>query len=321
MPIRRMEQIQHKHIDIRGLKHHVAEIGKGSVVVVFLHGFCEIWYTWRHQLIAVADAGFRAIAPDCRGYGLSEQPPEPEKASFMDLVEDLLAMLDLFGIPKVFLVATDFAVLTASLFAILHPERLLGFITLSVPFLIPGPHAVRQDLLPEGFYISRWQEPGRAEADFGRFDIKTVVRKLYILFSRSQLPIAGEHQEILDLVDPSSPLPPWFTDDDLTAYAALYEKSGFRFPLQVPYRTLKEELRVTDPKVQVPALLIMGEKDVVLNFPGIEDYIKSGKVRDNVPDLEITFIPEGSHFSQEQFPDQVNQLIISFLNKYSTAGK
>ncbi|XP_058083214.1 uncharacterized protein LOC131231138 isoform X3 [Magnolia sinica] len=316
-----MEKIQHRHVEIRGLKHHVAEIGTGSVVVVFLHGFPEIWYSWRHQMIAVADAGFRAITPDCRGYGLSEQPPELEKASFMDLVEDLVAMLDLFGIQKAFLVAKDFGAITASLFAVIHPERLLGFIKLGVPFLIPGPEAIRQDLLPEGFYVSRWQEPGRAEADFGRFDVKTVVRNIYILFSKSEIPIAEEDQEIMDLVDPSTPLPPWFTDDDLTAYATLYEKSRFRFPLQVPYRTLKEELSMRDPKVEVPALLIMGEKDYVLKLPGMEDYIKSGKVKDQVPDLEITFIPEGSHFVQEQFPDQVNQLTISFLSKYSTAGK
>lgn len=73
----------------------------GPVAVVFLHGFPEIWYTWRYQMIAVATAGYRAIAPDFRGYGLSEQPPEPEKGTFDDLVDDLLALLDSFGISKV----------------------------------------------------------------------------------------------------------------------------------------------------------------------------------------------------------------------------
>lgn len=81
-----------------------------------------------------------------------------------------------------------------------------------------------------------YQEPGRAEADFGRFDAKTVVRKVYILFSRSELPIANENQEIMDLVEPDTPLPSWFTEDDLSTYGALYEKSGFRTALQVPYR-------------------------------------------------------------------------------------
>ncbi|XP_058088565.1 uncharacterized protein LOC131235404 [Magnolia sinica] len=135
-----------------------------------------------------------------------------------------------FGIQKTFLVSKDFGVFTASLFAVLHPKRLLGFITLGVPFILPGSKTVSKDLL-KGFYISRWQEPGRAEVDFRRFDVKTVVRNIYILFSKSEIPIAREDQEIMDLVDPTTPLPPWFTDDDLTAYATLYEKSGFRLPL------------------------------------------------------------------------------------------
>lgn len=130
-----MDQIQHKFIDVaRGLKLHLAEIGcghnpiqsimftqpsllfffsvhvrlvwfffsfSGPHVVVFLHGFPEIWYTWRHQMMAVANAGFRAIAPDYRGYGLSDPPPDPAKASFTDLLTDLLGILDALQLPKV----------------------------------------------------------------------------------------------------------------------------------------------------------------------------------------------------------------------------
>ncbi|XP_077240215.1 epoxide hydrolase 2-like [Tasmannia lanceolata] len=312
-----MEEIQHTHLDIRGLKLHVAEIGKGPIVVVFLHGFPEIWYSWRYQMMAVANAGFRAIAFDFRGYGLSQEPPEPEKASFMDLVHDLLAILDSLAIPKAFLVGKDFGVVPAYQFALLHPERVSGVITLGLPFMLLGPDLFPRHLYPEGFYILRWKEPGRAEADFKRFDVRTVVRNVYILFSGSEIPVAGNDQEIMDLVDPSTPLPHWFTDEDLTAYATLYEKSGFRFPLQVPYRASMGAPSMTDPKVQVPALLVMGEKDYALKFLGMEDYIKSGKVKDYVPDLEIVFLPEGSHFVQEQLPDQVNQLIITFLNKHA----
>ncbi|XP_042939993.1 epoxide hydrolase B-like [Carya illinoinensis] len=96
-----MEKIQHSHIQVRGLKLHVAEINvTGEKVVVFLHGFPEIWYTWRHQMIATANAGYRAIAIDFRGYGLSEQPPESEKATFKDLVDDVHGLLDSSGIDK-----------------------------------------------------------------------------------------------------------------------------------------------------------------------------------------------------------------------------
>lgn len=80
------------------------------------------------------------------------------------------------------------------------------------------------------------QEPERAEKDFSRFDVKTVIRKIYILFTESELQVARHDQEILDLVDPSAPLPSWFSEEDLTNYAALYENSGFQTPLQVPYR-------------------------------------------------------------------------------------
>ena len=80
------------------------------------------------------------------------------------------------------------------------------------------------------------QEPGRAEADFGRFDVKTVMRKIFILFSGTEMPVANDDQEIMDLVDPSTPLPPWFSEEDLSVYSDLFENSGFRTALQVPYR-------------------------------------------------------------------------------------
>ncbi|XVF27670.1 hypothetical protein REPUB_Repub14bG0128700 [Reevesia pubescens] len=310
-----MEQIQHNFISVRGLKFHVAELGTGSNVVVFLHGFPEIWYSWRHQMLAVANAGFRAIAPDYRGYGLSDIPPEPEKTTFADMVADLFAILDHLGVNKVFLVAKDFGAWPAYLFALYHPDRVSGVITLGVPYMPPDPPKY-QNSLPEGFYISRWREPGRAEADFGRFDAKTVVRNIYILFSRSEIPIAAESQEIMDLADASTPLPPWITEEDLATYGALYEKSGFKTALQVPYRSFDEDFGITDPIVKVPALLIMGCKDYVFKFPGMEEYIKFGKAKELVPDLDIIYLPEGTHFVQEQSPELVNELILDFLKSH-----
>ncbi|KAF2303365.1 hypothetical protein GH714_017419 [Hevea brasiliensis] len=255
-----MDQIQHKYIKVQGLNLHVAEIGTGSSAVVFIHGFPEIWYSWRHQMLAVANAGYHAIAPDLRGYGLSEHHRGPEKASFNDFVEDTICILEYFQIEK---------------------------------------------------------EPGRAETDFGRFDVKTVWRNIYILFSRSEIPIAEKDKEIMDLVDPSTPLPPWLSNEDLAVYTTSYEKSGFDSPMQVPYKGLQEDFDMDDPKVEVPVLLIMGGKDYFLKFPGIEDYITSGKVKDYVSNLDMKTLQDGTHFIQEQFPDQVNQLIINFLEKHS----
>ncbi|KAK6917519.1 Alpha/beta hydrolase fold-1 [Dillenia turbinata] len=307
-----MDQIKHNFIHVNGLKLHVAEIGTGPKVVLFLHGFPEIWYSWRHQMIAVAESGFRAIAPDYRGYGLSDQPPEPP--CFGDVVSDLIGILDHLKIDKVFAVGKDFGVRVASLLPLLHPERVSGLITLGIPYLPLAPSEFK--LLPEGFYMSRWEKPGRAEADFGRFDIKTVVKNIYILFSKSDVPIAAENQEIMDLVQPSTPLPPWFTEEDLDYYAKLYENSGFHTPLQFPYRVKNEDFGITNPVLKVPYLFIMGAQDYVLKFPGIEDYIRNGALNQLAPNLETIEIPEGSHYVQEQFPDQVNQLLLTFLNKH-----
>ncbi|KAL3574434.1 hypothetical protein D5086_025047 [Populus alba] len=312
-----MEHISHTHVEVNGLKLHGAEIGTGPKVVLFLHGFPQIWYTWRYQMIAVATAGYRAIAYDFRGYGLSELPAEPEKGGFIDLVEDTIALLDTLGIRKAFLVGTDLGSFPAYMIAVLYPERVTSLVSLGVPFRLPGP-SDDIDLMPEGFYCKRWQEPGRAEADFGRFDVKTVIKNIYILFSGTKPPTAREDQEIMDMVDPSTPLPPWFSEEDLAVYASLYEKSGFRYPLQVPYRTLGIDCcGITNPKVVAPTLLIMGEKDYALSFPGIADYIKSDILKQRVPDLETVFVEEGNHFVHEKLPEQVNELIINFLNKHS----
>lgn len=310
----KLHENEHSHIPINGLDLHIAQLGKGELgTLVFLHGFPEIWYSWRHQMVAVADAGYRAIAPDFRGYGLSGQPADIRSASMADLVAHLLAIIDFLTIPKVFIVAKDFGAKPAYVFALHHPDRVLGVITMGVPY---SPKSFTLDSLPEGFYVSRWREPGRAEADFGRLDAKTVVRNIYILFSKSEIPIAAEGQEIMDLVDPFTPLPPWFSEEDLAAYGALYENSGFRYPLQVPYRTIHQKIVDGEARVQVPALLIMGEADYVMKFPGMEDYVRSGMVRHFVPDLEIAFVPGGTHFVQEQFPDLVNELILNFLRKH-----
>ncbi|CAN6333776.1 unnamed protein product [Urochloa humidicola] len=312
------QQIEHSHLPIRGLNLHIAQAGKGELgTVVFLHGFPEIWYSWRHQMLAVAAAGYRAVALDWRGYGLSDQPPEPEAASYDDLVEDLLAILDALSVPKAFLVAKDFGARPAYYFALRHPTRTCGVMCLGIPFLHGSTTFTS---LPEGFYILRWREPGRAEADFGRYDVKRVVRTIYILFSRSEIPIAKEDQEIMDLADLSTPLPEWFTEDDLAMYASLYEKSGFRYPMEMPYRSLHKTNAIEDPKFQVPVFIVMGEKDYAFKFPGVESVLKDGIMQNFAPDLKITYIPEGSHFVQEQFPDKVNDLLISFLKDHPASA-
>ncbi|KAH9326187.1 hypothetical protein KI387_006365, partial [Taxus chinensis] len=284
------------------------DLGGTGPNVLLLHGFPEIWYSWRYQMIALANAGFHAIVPDFRGYGLSEQPSEIEKGAFVDLVEDMASLLNAFGIQKAFGVGKDFGAPIAYYLELLYPDLVRGIVTLGIPYLRPGPQILQMDLFPQDFYIRHWQAPGRGLADFGRFDAKTVVRNIYTLFSGSELPVAEKGKEIMDLYDPATPLPPWFTEHDLETYSSLYEKSGFAFPLQVPYisttRNWGKLGEVKDYTIKAPTLLIMGTKDYCLKFPGMEYYINSEMLKSDVPNLEIKFFPEGSHFVQEQFPEE-----------------
>ncbi|KAI7747552.1 hypothetical protein M8C21_009351, partial [Ambrosia artemisiifolia] len=236
-------------------------------------------------------------------------------ASFADLVNDTASILDSLAISKAFVIAKDFGGWIAYALALLHPEKVAGIITANVLFMPPGAFT-EHIVLPEGFYVSRWQQPGRAEADFGRFDVKTVVRNIYIMFCQSEMPIAGETEEIMDLVKPLTPLPPWMTEDDIATYGTLYEKNGFQTALQVPYRTMHTVgSEVEDPKIEVPTLVIMGEKDYGMKVPGMEEYVRSGVMKKYVPNSETVYVPNGCHFLHEQFPHHVNQLILHFLNR------
>ncbi|OIS99273.1 hypothetical protein A4A49_53567 [Nicotiana attenuata] len=198
---------------------------------------------------------------------------------------------------QVFLIIKDFGAAVVSSFILFHEEKVVGFVTIGVLFAVGSPlknhnHSLRASMFIDGEYAT----------DFSVCFLKK-----------------SQFLEIMDMVDSSTPLPPWFTEQDLQTYCVLYEKSGFRTALKVPYRSYGEQTNKlpVNPKVHVPALLIMGEKDYVLKAPGMEEYIRSEKVKDFVPNLEIVFIHVGTHFVQEQFPEEVNQLVLSFLKSHS----
>ncbi|KAL3574441.1 hypothetical protein D5086_025054 [Populus alba] len=202
----------------------------------------------------------------------------------------------------VYLIGKDFGSITAYLVAVVHPERVSDLVSLGIPFLLPGPNCIRNDIMPSGFYITRWQEPGRAEADFGRLDVKTVVRNVYILFSGTEPPTARDDQEIMDLVDPSTPLPPWFSEEDLAAYAFIIRDVWISFCIT--------------GSLQVTSKVVYDKRDDMEFDAGMEDYTKSEQLKHFVPDLDSVFLDEGNHFVHENLPKQVNELIITFLTKH-----
>src|SRR6185295_10915209 len=179
-----MSEITHRTVEINGIRMHVAEQGTGPLVLM-CHGFPESWYSWRHQLAALADAGFHAVSPDMRGYGQTDAPKDIESYSMLHLVGDMVGLLDAFGEPTAVIAGHDWGAPVAWHAALLRPDRFRGVIGLSVPFRPRGP--VRPtSVMPQSddalFYQLYFQTPGVAEAELER-DVRLTIRR--ILYSAS----------------------------------------------------------------------------------------------------------------------------------------
>ena len=161
------------------------------------------------------------------------------------------------------------------------------------------------------------QRSGVPEADFSRFDVATVIKKIYIMFCNSDMPIAAKNEQTLDLVKEDDPLPPWMTEDDLRVYADLYGKSTFEYPMQVPYRCLEiVDTRIASRQnfvINAPVLLILGGKDYAIKIANVINQDNSQLL----PHMKVVHIEHGNHFVQEQFPQEVNEIIIEFLKSIS----
>lgn len=157
---RKMEKIEHSTIPTNGIKMHIASVGTGPVVL-FLHGFPELWYSWRHQLLSLSSKGYRAIAPDLRGYGDTDAPPSPDSYTALHIVGDLIGLIDHLGIDQVFLVGHDWGAVTAWYFCLFRPDRVKALVNLSVAFRPRSPtrkpvESLRA-LFGDDYYICRFQ--------------------------------------------------------------------------------------------------------------------------------------------------------------------
>ncbi|XP_061357483.1 uncharacterized protein LOC133301798 isoform X2 [Gastrolobium bilobum] len=163
-----MEGIEHRTVEVNGIKMHIAEKGQGPVVL-FLHGFPELWYSWRHQIVALSSLGYRTVAPDLRGFGDTEAPTSISSYTCFHIVGDLVALLDLLSVEQVFLVGHDWGALMGWYLCMFRPDRVKAYVCLSVPFLPRNPNISTVDfaraLYGDDFYICRFQEPGKMEAE------------------------------------------------------------------------------------------------------------------------------------------------------------
>ena len=158
--ISKMEKIEHTTVATNGINMHIASIGTGPVIL-FLHGFPELWYSWRHQLLSLSSHGYRCIAPDLRGFGDTDAPPSSASYTFFHIVGDLVCLLDHLGIDQVFLVGHDWGAMMAWNFCLFRPDRVKALVNLSVPFIRRNPAMKTLDswraLLGDDYYFCRFQ--------------------------------------------------------------------------------------------------------------------------------------------------------------------
>ncbi len=231
----------HRELSVDGVRLHLVEQGEGPAVLL-CHGYPECWYSWRHQLPALAAAGYRAIALDMRGYGESDSPPGIEDYTVLRLVGDLVGVLDALGIESAVVAGHDWGAVVAWHAALLRADRFPAVIALSVPF-IPRGQVSTSRKLPETehevFYQLYFQEPGVAEADYER-DTRGYLRGLLFATSGDMPPPAeGEPPRRPGMVPRtgrlpySGPavLPAWLGEADVDVYTAAFARNGFRGPL------------------------------------------------------------------------------------------
>ena len=173
--------IRHRSIQANGIRMHVAEAGAGFPVIL-CHGWPELWYSWRHQLGALAAAGFRAIAPDMRGYGETDAPADPAQYRTAVISGDIVGLLDALELERAVIVGHDWGGYHLWQFGLRHPGRCAKLVGLNTPYAPPGPvpptQALRERFGENGYYSLWHQTPGRSEAEL-EADLRGNLRKIF----------------------------------------------------------------------------------------------------------------------------------------------
>ena len=316
-------EISHRLIPSPGGRIHLVEQGSGPLVLL-VHGFPESWYSWRHQLPALAAAGYRAVAVDVRGYGRSSKPAATDAYRMLDLVEDNAAVVHALGEESAVVVGHDWGATIAANSALLRPDVFRAVALLSVPYTPrggPRPGDVFAGMGgDEEFYVSYFQEPGRAEAEIEP-DVRGWLAGFYAALSADTMPAPGAPDPHFvgrggTLRDrfPAGRLPGWLSERDLDVYAGEFERTGLTGALS-RYRNMDrdwEDLAAFDgAPITQPSLFIGGGLDASTTW--LADAIEAFPV--TLPGLVSSHLLDGcGHWIQQERPDEVNRLLIEWLD-------
>ena len=309
-------------VDTNGVQLRVTEAGdRGAPVVVLAHGFPELAYSWRHQIPALADAGYHVLAPDQRGYGGSTKPDAVADYQIAALTDDIAGLLDDVGAEKAAIVGHDWGAVVAGGFPLFHPERVTACVTMSVP---PVPRAparpieMFRSIFGENFfYILYFQEPGVADAELNGDPARTLRRMIGALrtpdAANALLSMATPGPEgFIDRLPEPDRLPDWISQDELDHYIDVFTRAGFTGGLNW-YRNFDRNWALTESTpsstIAVPTLFIAGSADPVLGF------MPRDRVSDVVSGPYRELLIDGAgHWIQQERPGEVNTALLDFLN-------
>jgi pimeloyl-ACP methyl ester carboxylesterase len=320
-----MRMPEFRTIDAGGAKLRAAVEGEGPLVVM-VHGFPESWYSWRHQIGPIAQAGFQVAAIDVRGYGGSEKPHPIDAYSMEQLTADVAGVAEALAPGETaILIGHDWGAPIVWNTALSRPEKIAAVAGLSVPFSgvpqRPFSEIFKEAFTDKGrfFYQAWFQQVGPPEAE-AEADVRGFLRKFYYGISGDApdgtWPQKAHGAALLEgMVDPD-PFPAWLTPDELDYYVREFEQSGFRGPIS-RYRNHERDFEwlqgFKGRKLEMPTLLIGGDRDPAFNgFGRIPD--PAAMMRQHVTDLRgVHVLPGVGHWTQQERPAEVTAILLGWL--------
>jgi pimeloyl-ACP methyl ester carboxylesterase len=305
-------------VDTGDIRLAVHELGAGPPLIL-IHGFPELAYSWRHQLPALAAAGYRAIAPDMRGYGGSDKPQLVTDYAIQNLIGDIEGLMDALAIERAVIVGHDWGAMITWQMALLAPQRMAGLICLNIPH-IPrppiNPITYMRWKLGKDFYIVDFQKSDEADrrfaADPRRFINVMMRRKQFTRRPPGPRRMKRPTLSLLAALDRDEPAgEALLSDTELDVYAAAFAVGGFTGPINW-YRNWArnwKSMKGVDQTIRVPALFVGADADIIISRKQIE------AMKPYVEDLEIRMIAECGHWTQQEKPDELNRIVLDWLTR------
>ena len=312
-----------RQIESNGINMRIAEAGDSGPLVLLAHGWPESWYSWRHQLTGLAAAGYRVVAPDMRGYGGTDAPPEADDYNMNQLTADMVGILDALGEETATIIGHDWGAPVAQYSALYYPERFTSLVMMSVPYGGRGDtnpmDAMKAQFGDNFYYILYHNEEGVAEAEYDS-DPRGLISRLYLSPDSPREapqvtdPLRSAGGWIPRLGAPQG-LPDWLTQADLDYVVGEFERAGFRGGVNY-YRNFERNWELTaereDFTIKVPSLFIAGTGDVVIR--GATEEQLEALMSPLIPDLRgVILIPGKGHWIQQEDPEATNTALIDFL--------